>query len=41
METCNVGEKVSDDLSQASLNRENDEFLGVSIWISIVKECLI
>ena len=41
METCNVGEKVSNDLSQAILNRENDDCLGVATRIPTVKECLI
>ena len=30
MKTCNVEEKVSDDLPQATLNKENDDCLGVA-----------
>ena len=41
METCKVGEKVLDDLSQAALNRENDDCLGVATRVPIIKECLI
>ena len=41
METCNVGEKVSDDLSQAALNRENDDCLRAVTRVPIIKKCLI
>ena len=30
METHNIGERVSDDLPQAVLNRENDDCLGIA-----------
>ena len=30
IETCNVGEKISNELSQATLNRENDDCLWVA-----------
>ena len=41
METSNVGENVSNDLSQAILNRENDDYRGIATQIPIVKECFI
>ena len=41
MEICNVGENASDDLFQAALNIENDDYLGVATRIPTVKECLI
>ena len=41
METCNVEENVLDDLSQAALSRENDDFLGVATQVPTTKECLI
>ena len=37
METCNVGEKASDDLPQAVLNRKNDDCLGVVFRVPTIK----
>ena len=41
IETFNIGEKVLDDLSQAILNRENDDCLGIVTRIPTVKERFI
>ena len=41
IETCNVEENVLADLSQAVLNWENDNCLGITTQIPTVKECFI